>query len=194
SRARFFRVWWHELRPIELSSETLLPTCIMRWRISAADVSTDDTARFAQFSKRPLKIGHRKAAALPVRHRLFQAQAIEVDCDVDVFWTETLRKFFKTTAPVITQNRALPLPIFQWPIVCPRMNFKNSGAFRTTVAEDLMRPPTFKIVAAPDTRKPYIWQCQCPVNPSTTRPFRGPHIPIRMVIEGDEDDGFGNGS
>src|SRR5215472_15050012 len=162
--------------------------------MGAADISTDNTGRFAQFSKSPLKIGHREAAALPVRYRLFQAQAIEVDCDIDIFGGETLRKFFKTTAPVITQDRALPLPIFQRPIVCPRMNFKNSGVFRTTVAEDLMWPPTFKIVAAPDTRKPYIWKFQCPVHPSTTGPFRRPHIPIRMVIESDEDDGFGNGS
>src|SRR4030095_915379 len=162
--------------------------------MGAADVSTENTGRFAQFSKRPLEIGQREASALPVRHRLFQAQAIEVDRDVDGFGGETLRKFFKTTAPVITQDRALPLPIFQWAIVCPRMNFKNSCAFRTTVAEDLIRPPTFKIVAAPDTRKPYIWKFQCPVHPSTTGPFRRPHIPIRMVIEGNEDEGSGNGS
>jgi hypothetical protein len=36
------------------------------------------------------------------------------------------------------------------------MHFKNSGAFRTTIAEDPMGPPTFEIAAAPNTREPYI--------------------------------------
>ena len=145
-----------------------------------------------KFSKRPLKIGDREAAALPVRHRLFDAQAIEIDRDVDIFAGETFRKFFKTLAPIITQDRALPLSIFQRPIVCPRMHFKNSGAFRATIAENLVRPPTFEIAATPNTRKPHIWKFQCAIHPSTTGPFRRPHIPIRMIIEGDEDDRFGN--
>ena len=62
--------------------------------------------KFAQFSKRPLKIGHREATALPVRHRLFDAQAIEIDRDVDIFVGETFRKFFKTLAPILAQNCA----------------------------------------------------------------------------------------
>ena len=144
------------------------------------------------FPKRPLKIGDRKAAALPVGHRFFDAQAIEIDRDVDIFAGETFRKFFKTFAPIITQYRTFTLSIFQWPIVCPRMHFKNSGAFRATVAENLVRPPTFEIAAAPNTRQPYIWKFQCAVHPSATGPFRRPHIPIGMIIERDEDDRFGN--
>ena len=55
------------------AAKRLLPTRIFRRRIRAANVATNDTGRFAQFSKRPLKIGHREATALPVRHRLFHA-------------------------------------------------------------------------------------------------------------------------
>ena len=119
-------------------------------------------------------------------------QAIEIDRDVDIFAGETYRKFFKTLAPTITQDRTLSLSIFQWPIVCPRMDFKNSGAFGATIAENLVRPPTFEIAAAPNAREPYIWKFQRAVHPSATGPFRGPHVPIGMIIKGYEDDGFGN--
>jgi len=145
-----------------------------------------------QFSNRPLKIGDREAAALPVGHRLFDVQTIEVDRHVDIFAGETFRKFLKTVAPIITQDRALPLSIFQGAIVCPGMHFKNSGAFRTTIAKDPMGPPTFEIAAAPNTREPYIWEFQCAVHPSATRPLRRPHIPIGMIIERNEDDRSGN--
>jgi hypothetical protein len=72
------------------------------------------------------------------------------------------------------------------------MDFKNSGAFRATIAENLVRPPTFEIVATPNARKPHIWKLQCAVHPSATGPFRRSHIPIGVVIESDEDDGSGN--
>ena len=87
---------------------------------------------------------------------MFDAQTIEIDRDVDIFAGEKFRKFFKTVAPIITQNRALPRSIFQWPIVCPRMDFKSSGAFRATITKKLVRPPTFEIAAAPDTRMLYM--------------------------------------
>ena len=41
-----------------------------------------------------------------------RAEAVEIDRDVDIFAGETHRKFFKTLAPIITQDRALPLSIF----------------------------------------------------------------------------------
>src|SRR5206468_9782771 len=77
-------------------------------------------------------------------------------------------------------------------IVCPRMNFKNSGVFGTTIAENLVRPPTFEIAAAPNTRKLYIWKFQRAVYPSATGPFRGPHVPVGMIIKGYEDYRFDN--
>ncbi len=72
------------------------------------------------------------------------------------------------------------------------MDFKNSGAFGATIAENLVRPPTFEIAAAPNTRKPYSWKFQCAIHPSATSPSWGPHIPIGMVIKGYEDHRFGN--
>src|SRR4029077_8736171 len=132
----------------------------------AADVTSNNTGKFAQFSKRPLKIGDREAATLPIGHRLFDTQAIEIDRDVDIFAGETFRKFFKTLAPILAQDRALTLSIFQRAIVCPRMHLKNSRALGATSAEKLVRPPTFEIAAAPDTHKPYIGKFQCAVHPS----------------------------
>ena len=122
------------------------------------------------------------------------AQAIEIDCDVDIFAGETFRKFFKTLAPIITHDCAPPLSIFRWPIVCPWMDFKNSGAFRATVAENLVWPPAFEIAAAPNTHKLYIWKFQRAVHPSAAGPFRGPNVPIGMIIKGYEDHPFGNGT
>ena len=72
------------------------------------------------------------------------------------------------------------------------MHFKNSGVFGATIAENLVRPPTFEIAAAPDTHKPYIGKFQCAVHPSATGPLWGPHIPIGMIIERYEDHRFGN--
>ena len=72
------------------------------------------------------------------------------------------------------------------------MDFKNSGAFGATIAENLVRPPTFEIAAAPNTHKPYIRKFQRAIHPSATGPFRGPHVPIGMIIKGYDDDRFGN--
>src|SRR4030095_10299412 len=101
----------------------------MRRRIRAANVASSNTGRFAQFSKRPRKIGDPEEAALPVRHRLFHAETVEIDRDVDIFTGKAFRKFFKALAPIFTQDCAPPMSLFQWPIVRPRVDFKNSGTF-----------------------------------------------------------------
>ena len=181
-----------ELRPVKLGSEALLPTSVIRRRVCAANVTTHNPGRLAKALKRPLKIGNREAAALPVRHRLFEAQAIEIDGDVDIFAGDAFRKFFKMLAPIVVQNCAFSLSIPLRSIVCPRMHFKNSGAFRATVPENLVRPPAFEVAATPNTRMPHIWNFQCAIDPPTTSPFRRAHIPVRMIIEGDQDDRFGN--
>lgn len=85
----------------------------MRWGIRATYVSPDDARRFAYFSERPLKIGHCEATAFPVRDRLFSAQAIEIDRDINIFARETVYKVFEMVAPVIAQDRAFSLSIFQ---------------------------------------------------------------------------------
>ena len=177
---------------IEFRSETLFAPRIFRRRIGAANVATDDPAGFAQPSKRPLKIGDREPAALPICHRLFNVQTIKIDRDVDISVSETLRKLLKTLAPILTKNCAPPLLVFAWSIVCPRMHFKNPGAFSAAVTEDLVRPPTFEISAAPNCYVLDLREFQPAIDPATASPFRGAHIPIWMIVERNQHDRFGN--
>src|SRR5205814_10322581 len=135
-----------------------LPTGVLRRRVCAANVTTDNPGRLAKALKRPLKIGNREAAALPVDNRLFNVQAIEIDCDVDIFAGDASRKFFKTLVPIVAQDCALALSILFRSLVCPRMHFKHSGAFRTTIAENLVRPPAFEVAATPNARMSHIWK------------------------------------
>ena len=72
------------------------------------------------------------------------------------------------------------------------MHIKKSGAFRAAIAENLIWPPAFKIAATPNTRAQHIWEFQRAIDPSTAGPFRRPHIPIRMVVERNENDRFGD--
>lgn len=141
---------------VHFRSEFLFPARVMRWGIRAAYVSPNDARKFAYFSNRPLKIGHCEPTAFPVRDRLFNAQAIEIDRDINIFAREAIYKVFEMVAPVIAQDRAFPLSIFQWPVVCPRMHFKISSAFGATIAENLVREPTFEIAAAPNAGQPHI--------------------------------------
>ena len=141
---------------VHFRSEFLFPARVMRWGIGAAYVSPDDARRCAYFSERPLKIWHCEATAFPVRHRLFNAQAIEIDRDINIFARETIYKVFEMVAPVIVQDRAFSLSIFRWPIVRPGMHFKISSALGATIAENLVRKPTFEIAAAPNTGQSHI--------------------------------------
>ena len=122
----------------------------MRRRIRAANVATDNAARRVQLSQRPIKIGNGESTALPVRHRFFPAQTVEIDCDVDIFASEAFRKFFKAQAPIVAKNCASPLSIFRRAIVSPRMHFQNPGALRAAVSKDLVGPPALEISAAPN--------------------------------------------
>ena len=63
------------------------------------------------------------------------------------------------------------------------MDFKNSRAFRATIAENLVRPPTFKIAATPDTGATDLRKFQRTIHPRTACPLRRTHIPIGMIIE-----------
>ena len=179
-------------RVIKFRGETLFAPRIFRRRIRAANIATDDPARFVQRSERPLKIDNREPAALPICHRLFDAQAIKIDCDVDSFVSEALRKLLKTIAPIFAKYGALSLSILYRPIVCPRMHFKNPGAFSATVAENLMRPPTFEITAAPNCHMLDVRKFQRAIDPTAASPFRGAHIPVRMIVERDKDDRSSN--
>jgi hypothetical protein len=63
------------------------------------------------------------------------------------------------------------------------MYFKNAGTFSATIAENLVRPPTFEITTTPNTHPSNVWKFQCPIDPATASPFWGAHIPIRMIVE-----------
>jgi hypothetical protein len=192
--ARSFNIRLDKLWPVELGGETLLPARVTRRRIRAANIATDDSATRAEVPERPFKISHRKAATLPVRHRLFHAQAIKIYGDVDIFASDASQKMFKTSAPIVAQDCAFAFSILLISIVCPRMHSENSSAFRATVAENLMWPPAFKIAATPNTRTQHIWKFQGTIDPPTAGPFRWAYIPIRMVIERNEDGRFGEGA
>src|SRR5262249_19664297 len=142
--------------------------------------------------ERSLKVRQGDPSAFPVSHRLLQPQTIDIDCDVDVLAGEAFRKFFKTLAPIVSKNGASTLLIFHGPIVCPRMHFKSSGAFRAPVAENLVWPPAFEIAATPNSRAAYIRKFQRAIDPAATGPFRRKHSPIRMSIEREEYDWFGH--
>ena len=168
---------------IKFRSETLFAPRIFRRRIRAANIATDDPAGFVQLSERPLKIDNREPAGLPICHCLFDAQAIKIDCELEIFINEAFRESLKPIAPILAEYRAPSLPIFRWPIVCPRVHFKNSGAFSAAVPENLVRPPTFEISAAPNAHAAHMWKFQRAVDPATASPFRRTHIPVRMVVE-----------
>ena len=74
------------------------------------------------------------------------------------------------------------------------MHLKKSGAFRAAIAENLMWPPAFKIATTPNAHTRHIWKFQRAIDPPTAGPFRGAYIPIRMVIERNEDGRFGEGA
>src|SRR5262249_41923907 len=84
--------------PVELGSETLLPPRVMRRRIRATKITSNDPTSCTELPKGPLQISQREPAALPVRHRFFNPQAIEIDRHVDILASETLRKLFKVLA------------------------------------------------------------------------------------------------
>lgn len=64
------------------------------------------------------------------------------------------------------------------------MDFQAAGAFRAAVAEDLLRPPAFKISAAPDTDLLDMRKFKRAIHPTATAPFWRAHIPVWMVVEG----------
>ena len=86
-------------------------------------------------------------------------------------------------APVATENRPLTLPIFRGPFVRPGMNVENARSLCATIAEKLMRPPAFKISAAPNCDVLYVRKFQRAIHPSAAAPLRRAHIPIRMIVE-----------
>ena len=99
---------------------------------------------------------------------------------------------FKMLAPVVAQNGAATPSIFRGPLIRPGVNVENAHSFCATVAEKLVRPPTFKISAAPDSNMLHVRKFQSPIHPSAAAPFRRAHVPIRMIVERDNGDRLGD--
>ena len=71
------------------------------------------------------------------------------------------------------------------------MNLQLPGPFRAKVPENISRPPAFEISAAPDAGLLELLNLQGAIDPAAASPLRRPHIPIGMIIEGNEDEWFG---
>src|SRR6266516_2245706 len=85
---------------VEFRSEALFETLVMWRRIRAANVATNNPATLAQVSQRPLKIGNREAATLPVCQGLFRAKTIQIDGHIEIRLAKAFQKFFIVLPPV----------------------------------------------------------------------------------------------
>ena len=172
-------------------SEFLFPARVLRFGISTTNIAGDDVRSFAQFFQCPHKIANVEPAAFPIGHGFSCANTIEVDRNVELCSAETGGKVLEFPSPIFTQNCAATLSIFYRSIIRPRVHFKFARAFRAAIAENLVRPPAFKIAATPDAHALHMRKFERAINPTSATPFRRPNVPVGMVIEGDEDDGLG---
>ena len=177
---------------IEFCSEALFETRIRWQRISSTNVASNNLRGPAQFSECPFKICNREATCFPIRHRLARMQTVKIDCDVNVFSVGGFQELVETLAPIIAQDRTPALSIFRRPIVCPGMDVQDTCTFCSTIAENLLRPPAFEITATPNAHASHVCELQCTIHPAAASPLGRAHIPIRMIVERDEDDWFGD--
>src|SRR2546421_9619609 len=96
--------------------------------------------------------------------------------------------------PIRAQDRAAPGLIGDGTVVRPRMHFEPSIAFGAAIAEELTWPPALEVSATPHADFFHSRQFQCAVDPAAAAPTRRPDIPVRMIIERDEHERFGQGS
>ena len=168
---------------IPFGSEALLPAGVLRFRIASTNVAADDPALFAQIPKRPFKIGNGESSILPICHCVIRPKTIEINRNVNVSVAEIGNKHFEMVAPIFPQDRTATLSIFDWAIIGPGVNFKPAFALATTVGKDIVRPPALEISAAPNRDVLNVRELKRTIDPSTTAPFRGTNIPVRVIIE-----------
>ncbi|MEY2542680.1 MAG: hypothetical protein QOE81_141 [Verrucomicrobiota bacterium] len=70
------------------------------------------------------------------------------------------------------------------------MNFKPACAFTGAVRKNVMRPPALEISAAPDRDVLDLRKFERAIDPSAASPFRRTHIPVRVIIERNQNDWF----
>jgi len=74
------------------------------------------------------------------------------------------------------------------------VHHEHAGAFRFAIPEKLMRPPALEIPATPNRDLPDMRQLQRAINPGAATPPGRTHIPIGVIVEGNERDRFVRGS
>lgn len=93
-------------------------------------------------------------------------------------------------APVVAQNGAATLLIFRGPSIRPWMNVKNACSLRATIAKQLVWPPAFKISATPNADPAHVRKFQRAIHPTAAAPFRRAHVPIRVIIKRNQNNGL----
>ena len=137
---------------IQSGGETLFPPRILRRRESAAQIARDDLRGVTQFAQRPFEIVQTETAAFPICDRIFRAQTIQIDRDINCVAAQFLDECEKTPLPILPHNRTTPFARTSTPIVRPRMQFQSAFAFRAPISENSARPPALEISAAPHAR------------------------------------------
>ena len=168
---------------IPLGSEALFPARVFGRRKRAANVAGNDSAVFAQFPERPIEIGNFEPATFPICHRVISSQTIEIDRHVNIGATEIGNEHFKMGAPILLQDRAATLSIFDWAPVGPGVNFEPACALGPTVGKNIARPPALEVPAAPNGDVLDVPELERPIDPAATAPLWRTNVPVRMIIK-----------
>jgi hypothetical protein len=70
------------------------------------------------------------------------------------------------------------------------MNFEFASALGAAIAKNIVRPPAFEITAAPHAHSLDVRKFQGAIDPAAATPSWRANIPIRMIIERNDDDGL----
>ena len=175
---------------IHPGGEPLFCARVFRRGKRPADIAANDFRFRPQLRQRPRHVVNGKAAALPIRDRVVRAQAIQIDGDVQVRSSQGVRELGELCPPICTHYSSAPILVRRRPVVRPGMNFQFTASFGPPVSEELSRPPAFEIPATPDANLLDEGKFECTIDPATATPAGRAHVPIRMVIEGDEDERF----
>jgi hypothetical protein len=185
--ARCFQIWRWEFRVVYPGSKTLFPPRIFwRGKRAANIAGCDSRVCGVQLRQRPCQILNGEFSVLPICDRFFGSEAIEIDRHIHIRASQSTHEFRETLPPVRAQDRAAPILLRRRTIVRPRMNLEPPSALGPPVSEKLPRPPAFEIPAAPDAHFLHMGQFERAIHPASAGPARRAHVPVRMIIEGNE--------
>ena len=176
---------------IPIRRKLLFPAGEFWVRVGATNIAGDDLRVVAQFSERPLEIGDRELAALPICHCLFEAKTIEIDRHINIPALEIRGEALKVLAPVLLEDRSATLSIFRRAIVGPGMNFEPVVPLGRTIGKNIVRPPTLEISATPDRDVLHMGKLKRAIDPTAASPFWRANVPIRMIIKRNQNDRLG---